>query len=215
MRFFLFSSSPFIPSIHLVEQNLETLSLTLFCCEASTHELEEIFNIFNKCVSLSIFSKWNGNPQKPPKGKQTHNVRTTHEAREMSRLSSCMLLFIWAEHAKEFFGFLLCLLARLPWHSSSRWQRMSFVRPRSPPQAEQGLKESQSWQVNQSHAAMWMRWVNNGDSLSPSELSSNVIKKLKLNIKRKVLKLKNNEQNAICHGKKPTLIYTQLKNYWK
>jgi hypothetical protein len=40
------------------------------------------FNIFNKCVSLSIFSKWNENPQKPPKGKQhwkNERRRTTQE----------------------------------------------------------------------------------------------------------------------------------------
>lgn len=137
MRFFLFSSSPFSsPSIHPLSlwtkfRDFSSLPprLLFFECSAraSTYtrqrelrkEREEIFNIFNKCVSLSIFSKWNGNPQKPPKGKQTHQKSraelkwtTHHEKREKwvdFRVVLCCLFEQNMRRRKEslFSGFLL------------------------------------------------------------------------------------------------------------
>lgn len=124
---------------------------------------------------------------------------TSWKAREMSRLSSRSVLFIWAEHAKKegisfFRGFycsalLCCVLsvAHSPRFQFLAVQRMSFVgvdASASPPQewvrvGVEGLEESQSWQVNQSQMRamllLLMECVNNEDSLSPSSLSPNAI----------------------------------------
>lgn len=126
---------------------------------------------------------------------------TSWKAREMSRLSSRSVLFIWAEHAKKegisFFrsfycSALLCCVCS-PWHTRlasnflpyKECLLLGLTRARVHRKSEweltgvEGLEESQSWQVNQSQMRamllLLMECVNNEDSLSPSSLSPNAI----------------------------------------